>query len=95
VKVTIAFDVDPKRIGKTVEVDDAEAHQLITEGRARPAKDGEVPVAFQGPTRRPPMPDVVLPDAMVPTVGPTQDGAAKKGVKAGKAPTDGAGSAAS
>lgn len=72
-KVVIAFDRDPKRIGKTVTVDDAEAAVMIREGRARPAdKDAELPVTHQAPTVQPPMPDVVPPvPEQVPGAQPT------------------------
>jgi hypothetical protein len=64
VKVVIAFDADNDRIGKTVEVPEAEARVLITEGRARLAEagKGKAPeLAPTEPTRRPPQPEVVPP----------------------------------
>lgn len=59
-KVTIAFDRDLSRVGKTVEVSEAEARVLISEGRARLAgATGNTALRrAPGPTRKPPLPEV-------------------------------------
>lgn len=63
-KVIIAFDRDSSRIGKTVDVTEAEARVLFAEGRARPAgKDATPPPS--GPTVAPPLPEVIASRAEV------------------------------
>jgi hypothetical protein len=80
VKVIIAFDRDLSRIGKTVEVSEAEARVLINEGRARLADGGKgkgSALTPTTPTRQPPLPDVVPPSDEVPAVA-AAEGTSKK-----------------
>lgn len=80
VKVVIAFDGDSSRIGKTVEVPEAEARLLITEGRARLAEGGKGKgsgLTPSAPTRKPPLPDVVPPSDEVPAVAAAEGASAK------------------
>lgn len=79
VKVVIAFDRDLSRIGKTVEVPEAEARLLITEGRARLAEGKGKGSALTptAPTRQPPLPDVVPPSDEVPAVAAAEGTSAK------------------
>ena len=61
VKVVIAFDRDNSKIGKTVDVTEAEARTLISEGRARLASDkgNDNLRGPAGPTEPAPTPEVV------------------------------------
>lgn len=71
VKVVIAFDRDLSRIGKTVEVPEAEARLLISEGRARLAEGGKgkgATLTPTAPTVQPPQPEVVPPTDEAPAV---------------------------
>lgn len=83
-KVVIAFDRDSKRIGKTVEVPDAEARVLIAEGRARPA-DGAAELPSSEPTQRPPLPEVVPPSEEVPVAAAAKTGRKKAAAAEGGA----------